>query len=60
MDGVDKAIKLNIQNHFERWASGERTCKDCPFYLECSLYMESDFGKYLCEIITGKSLSDMS
>lgn len=66
MDAVSKAIKLNIQQHFERWASmsapdGRATCEVCPFCEECELMLSRDDQyRYLCEIITGKDFGDMA
>lgn len=54
MNSVDSAIKLNIQNKFERWGSSD-SCDDCPFRTECALLREG----YICQIITGKTFGEM-
>ena len=53
MKSVNRAIKLNIQNHFERWGNG--CCDDCPFRTECALLKEG----WLCEMVTGKTFGEM-
>lgn len=53
MNSADSAIKLNIQNKFERWGNGR--CDDCPFRTECAHLKEG----YICQIITGKTFGEM-
>ena len=63
MNSVDSAIKLNIQNKFERWGSSD-SCDECPFHDECCIeefpFSCFDNGRtYLCERITGKTFGEM-
>ena len=57
MEPIKRAIKGNIQNHFERFMeeSAAKFCSEdtCPFKGACDCLEPWDNG-LLCELITGK------
>jgi hypothetical protein len=60
MEAINNAIKLNIQNHFERWCREcDAGCSNCPFNEECGSLTDQKC-RCLCEIITGKRMNEMT
>lgn len=58
MDAVIAAIKLNIQQHFERFfRESDEKCNGCPFREEC--FNMDTRATTLCEVITGKSHTEL-
>lgn len=58
MNAINRAIKLNIQYHFERFCNTNEGCSDCPFSEECH-ELHEDRYRCLCEIITGKNMGEL-